>query len=80
MNSILERSLRTAPQVPLLFRSLVLSDSVMLWTAAHQAPLSFTIFHSLFKLMSIESVMQSNQLISPLYLPTLNLVQHQGLF
>ena len=33
------------------------------WTAAHQASLSFTISWSLLKLMSIESVMQSNHLI-----------------
>ena len=33
------------------------------WTAAHQAPLSFTISWSLLKLMSIESVMPSNHLI-----------------
>ena len=33
------------------------------WTAAHQAPLSSTIFWSLLKLMSIESVMPSNHLI-----------------
>ena len=33
------------------------------WTAAHQASLSFTIFWSLVKLMSIVSVMSSNQLI-----------------
>ena len=39
------------------------------WTAAHQASLSFTISQSLLKLMSIESVMPSNQLIlcHPLY-------------
>ena len=39
-----------------------------LWTAACQAPLSFTISWSLFRLMSIESVMPSNHLIlcSPL--------------
>ena len=35
----------------------------MSWTAAHQASLSFTIAQSLFKLMSIESVMPSNHLI-----------------
>ena len=29
------------------------------WTAAHQAPLSFTVSHSLLKLMSIEPVMLS---------------------
>ena len=33
------------------------------WTAAHQASLSFTILHSLLKLMSIGSVMPSNHLI-----------------
>ena len=33
------------------------------WTAAHQASLSFTISHSLFKLMSIELVMPSNHLV-----------------
>ena len=36
---------------------------VIPWTAAHQASLSFTIFWSLLKLMSIESVMPSNHLI-----------------
>ena len=36
---------------------------VTLWTTARQAPLSSTIFQSLFKLMSIESVMLSNHLI-----------------
>ena len=34
-----------------------------LWTAAHQASLSFTISQSLFKLVFIESVMPSNHLI-----------------
>ena len=33
------------------------------WTAAQQAPLSFTISWSLLKLMSIESVMSSNSLV-----------------
>ena len=37
--------------------------SVIPWTAACQASLSFTIFRSLLKLMSIESVMPSNHLI-----------------
>ena len=36
--------------------------SVTLWTAAHQASLSFTISHSLLKLTSIELVMSSNHL------------------
>ena len=55
------------------------------WTAAHQAPLSFTISWSLLKLMSTESVMPSNHLIlcHPLLLlpSTFNhFQQHQGLF
>ena len=33
------------------------------WTAAHQASLSFTIFLSFLKLMSVESVMPSNHLV-----------------
>ena len=33
------------------------------WTAAHQASLSFTIAFSLLKLMSMESVMPSNNLV-----------------
>ena len=33
------------------------------WTVARQASLSFAIFRSLFKLVSIESVMPSNHLI-----------------
>ena len=37
--------------------------SVTPWTAAHQASLSFTIFQSLLKLMSTESVMPSNHLV-----------------
>ena len=37
--------------------------SVTPWTAAHQAPLSFTISWSLLKLMSIESMRPSNHLI-----------------
>ena len=36
---------------------------VTLWTVVHQTSLSFTISQSLLKLMSIESVMPSNQLI-----------------
>ena len=41
------------------------------WTAARQAPESFTIFQSLLKLMSIELVMPSNHLVfcCPLLLP-----------
>ena len=52
------------------------------WNAACQASLSITLYQSLLKFMSIESVMPSNHLIlcqlsSP---PALNLSQHQGLF
>ena len=48
----------------LLFTRLVMLDSLRPpWTAARQAPLSFTISRSLLKLMSIESVMPSNHLI-----------------
>ena len=49
-------------------------------TAANQASLSFTIFQSLLKLMSIESVMPSNHLILYHPFPALSLPQHQGLF
>ena len=41
----------------------VVSDSATLWTAAHEASLSITNSQSLFKLMSIESVMPSSHLI-----------------
>ena len=40
-----------------------MSDPVIPWTAALQAPLSITSSRSLLKLMSIESVMPSNHLI-----------------
>ena len=43
--------------------------SVISWTVAHQASLSFTISQSLLKLMSIELVMSSNHLV--LYHPLL---------
>ena len=54
------------------FSCSVVSDSfVTPWTAARQAPPSITNIQSLLKLMSIESVMPSNQLIlcRPLLLP-----------
>ena len=38
-------------------------DSVTTWTAARQASLSFNVSQSLLKLMSIESVMPSSDLI-----------------
>ena len=52
------------------FNHSVLSDSATPWTAAHQASLSITNSRSLFKLMSIESVMPSKYLIlyRPLFL------------
>ena len=45
---------------------------VTLWTAAHQASLSFSVSQSLLRLMSIESMMLSNHLIlcHPLLLPS----------
>ena len=51
------------PLLNLLFSCSVVSDSATPWTAAHQAPLSFTISQSLLKLMSTELVMLSNHLI-----------------
>ena len=53
-----------------------------LWIAACQAFPSITNSQSLFKLMSIKSVMPSNHLIllSSTSLPAFNLSQHQGLF
>ena len=52
------------------------------WTAAHQPSLSTINSWSLLKLMSIEPVMPSNQLIlcRPLLFLPFNLSQHQGLF
>ena len=47
----------------LLFSCSVVSNSATLWTAAHQASLSFTISQSVLKLTSIESVMPSNHLV-----------------
>ena len=47
----------------LLFSRSVMSDSAIPWTAARQASLSFAISQSLFKLMTIESVMPSDHLI-----------------
>ena len=41
-----------------------MSNSVIPWTAAYQASLSFTVSWSMHKLMSIESVMPFNHLIS----------------
>ena len=65
------------------FSSVQLLNRVQLfatpWTAACQASLSITYSRSLLKLMSIESVVPSNHLSSPLP-PALNLSQHEGLF
>ena len=55
--------LTTTTAGTLLFSRSVLSDSATPWTAACQTSLSITISQSLFKLMSIESVMPSNHLI-----------------
>ena len=48
---------------PLQADSLVMSNSVTSWIAAHQASLSIISSRSLLKLMFIESVMPSNHLI-----------------
>ena len=49
------------------------------WTTAHQASLSFTISHSLLKLMSVgDAIQPSHPLWSPSP-PAFNLSQHQGL-
>ena len=55
----------------LLFSCSVMSDSMTPWTAAHQASLSFTIFWSLLKFITIKLMMPSNNLILcyPLLLP-----------
>jgi len=50
------------------------------WTAACQAYLSFTISWSLFKLMSIKSVMPFNHLTLSSPSPSFNLSLHQGHF
>ena len=50
------------------------------WTAARQAPLSFTISWSLLIFMSTELMMSSNHVIHPPSPPAVNLSQHQGLF
>ena len=52
------------------------------WTAAHHASLSFTISRSLLKLMSIELVMPSNDLIlcHPLLLLPSVFPRNQGVF
>ena len=49
-------------------------------TAAHQASLSITNSQILLKLMSIESVMPFNPLLSSPAPPAFKLSQHQGLF
>ena len=65
------------PQIPINIKRAIVVQSlchvqlfVTPWTAACQDSLSFTMFQSLLKLMSIESVMPSNHLIlcCPLFL------------
>ena len=53
----------TFGKLELLFSGSVVSDFATPWTAASQASLPFTTSQSLLKLMSIESVMPSNQLV-----------------
>ena len=49
------------------------------WSEALQASLTFTIFHSFLKLMSIDAIQPSHPLL-PSSSPALYLSQHQGLF
>ena len=58
----------------------VKSDSEIPWTAALQPYLSFTIFWSLLKLMSIELVMLFNHLIlyCPLLLPSIRVFSNDS--
>ena len=67
------------------FSCSVVSDSVAPWTAASQASLSITNSWSLFKLMSIESVMPSNHLtlchpllLRPSILPSIRVFSNQS--
>ena len=64
------------------FSRSVMSNFVIPWIAARQASLSITNSQSSPKLMTIESVMPSYQLMlfHPLLLMPSNLSQHQGLF
>ena len=66
MNSCIWHHFENSP-VPHQFSSVQSLSHVQLsatpWTAAHEASLSITNSQSLFKLMSIESVMPSNHLI-----------------
>ena len=50
-------------QISVQFSCSVMSDSATPWTAAYQASLSITHSRSLYKLMSIKSVMPFNDLI-----------------
>ena len=54
--------------------------SVILWTAAHQASLTFTLSWSMFKLMSIELVMPPNHLIFHPFSSCLQSFPASGLF
>ena len=72
MVSTLDGRIKMKKMTPLVqFSCSVVSNSATPWTAAHQTSLFITNSQSLFKLMSIESVMPSNHLIlcHPLLLP-----------
>ena len=75
MNKVWSPPSASSSQGVSLFSQSVVSDSVTPQTVACQATLSFTISHSLLKLMPIESMMPSNHLIlcHPLLLPSLML-------
>ena len=64
----------SGPIISVQFSCLVVSNSVTPWNAARQASLSITDSQSLFKLMSIESVMPPNHFIlchPPFLLPSI---------
>ena len=65
LNNVWLKSLFLCSLHPMFYCCSVLSVQLFAppWTTAHQASLSFTISRSLLKLMSIESVMPSNNLI-----------------
>ena len=68
-------------------QSLSMSDPGTPWAAAHQAPLSCTVFQNCFRFMSTELVMLSNHLILchpllllPLILPSIRVFSSESAF
>ena len=63
VSPFLHPSIHLASFLFITVQLLSVSNSATPWTAASQAPLSFTIFQSLLKFMFTELVMLSNHLI-----------------